>query len=487
MFRIPSMTLTVLLLVVGLAADATPHVCGAGAKRQRAEIQSFVERLLPREEDTPGAKDAAAVILYKQSYFDVKPGSYQLCRNLVFRVKNTGALGEDLLAPYTDVEGKVITAEAFKVRGKNFVRSTDKDNEILPGDGMIRRTRVRFPMPDVQDGDVVGWSIITEFEGPLYVARVAAADRYPVAYSSLSVRADRKAGSGSQGYEIRGQGMASPLEVDIDAYALSRPSAWKTNITNLAAVPDLPGTPPYPPDVPVFLVVHSETYVNLPNVSEGWASSTGWTRTALFLSRFKEDRLKSNSPHLEEITRSVVADAASDVDKETAIFEYVRDKFGRVEGDAYDNRGFRRSVDAALEAGSLTDFEKVFLMILMLKDAGLSGEICAVHEEPYGPIDDTLRSYHQFQALAVRCGDEEPRFYAPAVPTASPGRLPEAWGTCTVLSPTPGLIQKAQDFTVVLSQRFQADEPGQSTPGKIKNEVEEYVEQQGWYRLETAP
>jgi len=119
-------------------------------------------------------------------------------------------------------------------------------------------------------------------------------------------------------------------------------------------------------------------------------------------------------------------------------------------------------------------------MVALLQGAGLGGEIAVVRPETWGPLDDSMQSFVQFRHFIVRCGDEEPRYYVPSVPDAVAGELPDAWGHAMVLSPKPGLTQKAYDIAANMTMSPEGDLRGEFT------KVQQQAVEQGWVLIEKA-
>ena len=107
-----SALLHALLLMVGLlivAATARAQSSWTVAQRDDEAIISFVGKLTPYAADAPGAADAAAVILYKQNFFEVEEKSHQECRNLVVMVNDPA-----LFSKRRPLSWKPLTSESEK-------------------------------------------------------------------------------------------------------------------------------------------------------------------------------------------------------------------------------------------------------------------------------------------------------------------------------------------------------------------------------------
>jgi hypothetical protein len=421
-------------------------------------------------DSAPGAADAEAVILLERTGFDVLPGSHKHYRNVVFVVNVPEEIGDDLLAPYLGARETVDEAAAFVVRGGTVERLAKDHVQIEPGDGQVLRNRLRLTPSGLQPGDVIGWSTISTVDRVLYNATIPAASRVPVVTRSLLLL-----DHGLHTYRIVGHAMPG-LDVQVMAEEHGRPSAWQAQAKNIAAMPRLQADGPFAVETPLFLVTESEEYGVLG--SDDWIPTLAWSRVALWLSGLREaaiGKMVDAYGKAPQITQG----HASAVDKEAAIFEYVRDDLASLEGDAYDRLGARLAKEI-FASGKATEMEKTMLMVTLLEASGLGGEIAAVRPESWGPFDDGLQSFVEFQHVAVRCGDEAPRFYAPQIHDSSPGRLPAAWGNASVVSPRPGLTQKAYE----ISSQIPGEELADIRSLFVK--VQAQALKEGWVRIEHA-
>lgn len=466
--RSTTLLLTVWLLTWSLASPSFAQTDWALAMQPDENILAALEG--KRAEDAPGASEATAVILLQEHAFDVLPGSHRHVRNVVFQVNVPEDVGDELLAPYLAATGTVDQAAAFVIRGGTLERLEKDAVEIVPGDGHVLRHRLRLKTPPLQRGDIVGWSTISTIERVLYNAVLPATDRVPVVTASLRLQ-----DQGLHTYRIEGRALGS-LDVKGLEQVNGRDAKWHAQAHHIAATPDLSADGPFAADTPLILVTESEEYGALGG--NEWIPTLAWSRVALWLSGLKElaiGKMVAAYGKAPAITRG----ATSVSDQEEAIFTYVRDQLGALEGDAYQRFGFR-SADEIFASGKATEMEKAMLMVTMLEASGLEGELAAVRPGSWGPLEGDLQSFVQFDHVAVRCGGEQARFYAPQVADSPVGGLPKAWGKAAVVSPKPGFTQEAYR----VSSQVQGE--ALSDIRSLFVELQAAAVKEGWVRIEHA-
>ncbi len=467
----------VLMLFVPAGA-AVAQTSWAVAQRPDASLNKFLDKLMPHAAKVPGAAEAGAIILYKQHFLKSQEKNYEICTNMVFLVKDPSRVGEDLTMPYLDGQGKYPERNAFIRRGDKILRYDEEKSEVVLGVDDIHRNRIIFDLPPLQKGDLVGWSIVESHEGLVQPWMAPAADRYPVVYCSVRILND-----GSSSFVMASHGFPdAKASTKTEGLVNDRPEQWKAHAGDLAAIENLPATAPFDAETPVFAIALTERHSDNPKGYRGWVPMASWINVAAMLSGVREAIL-DDTGSLDIQASAITTGLADDAAKEKAVYEYVRDKIQLLDGDEYDRSEFR-TIKEVMSAKAATPFEKSALMLALLDAAGVPAEIGAVHPASWGSLDTASKTLIDFNSWVVRCGGEEPRFYAPYVEGLPAGALPADWGKAEILSPTPGLLEKVRAYQKKVGTEEFA-KAGKIDPARLLSEAEAHAKEKGWYRIET--
>jgi|GEM_PF-6454230 len=414
--------------------------------------------------DAPGADIAPAVAMLREVAWDVLPGSRLLYRNTVLQVNDVEEISDIASGFYLDARGEIAMARAFRIRNGKLTRH---DVKMARGDGEVRRARLMIDLGDLQPGDIVGVSSITRFDNILYFNKVPICSYFPVASFSLRVHVEE-----NHSYMIRSDNFDG-LDVQVMDEKDGRAVEWHATASGIAGVEGFYGAGPFAPGTPLALVVESEEYVQAAN---GWFGTLAWQRVALYLSTIRELAISSMIGAWEK-TPAVIAGASTNAEKEAAIFTFVRDELQLMHGRKYDPLGHRSAAEV-FESGRATPMEQVMIMVTMLNAAGLPGEIGIVRSEAWGPLDQHFQSFVQFQDVAIRCGQNNTRYYVPYVTDAPVGSLPAEWGASWVLTPAPGLTVKA----AVAAGEVMSGQHGDVHSAFLR--LRQQSAEKGWFHLE---
>jgi len=127
-----------------------------------------------------------------------------------------------------------------------------------------------------------------------------------------------------------------------------------------------------------------------------------------------EEEAGVNSVAVIDKARAITTGAANEVEKEEAIFEFVKNEVELAKGPEYDRFSTRPAAEV-LETMSASGAEKVLLMESLLQTVKSDGRISGVHRMEYGPLSTEVPGYQNFTDFALRCGDDDPRWYVPYV------------------------------------------------------------------------
>ena len=414
--------------------------------------------------EAPGAKSAAAVAMLREVAWDVLPGSRLLYRNTVLEVNDAEEIADIASGFYLDARGNVEEAQAFRIRGGEITRHVV---HISPGDGEVRRARLRIDLGDLFPGDIVGVSSITRFDNILYYNKVPICSGFPVASFSFRLHVVKNHIYTMQADNFDG------LNVEVVAHEDARPTEWHATASGIAGVEGFHGAGPYPAGTPLVLIAESVEWVPAAN---DWVSTLAWSRAALFLSGIRELAISSMIGAW-EMAPEVIAGATTNAEKEEAIFAFVRDELELMRGNKYDPLGHRSAAEV-FETGRATPMEQAMIMVTLLAAAGLPGEIGLVRTEDWGPPDSKMQSFVQFQEVVIRCGKNSTRYYVPYVADAPVGTLPEEWGESWVLTPVPGLTGIMAQASAEIMGNPNID------VRSAMMQMREQAEESGWYTLE---
>lgn len=462
MSRFRMLLLAVVVTAVHLlSGPAQANEEWAVAMRDDGDIVDFVKEL---SADAPGASESAAVILFRGFGWEVKAAERVLTRTTILKVNDPDAVADAISSFYLDARGTVGQAEAFRIRDGELTRH---EVRIAPGDGRVRRARLSIVVDDLQPGDIVGASAITAFENILYYDRIPIGAGQPVAHFELRVRCE-----GDHSYVIRPESFDG-LEIEAVRYDDARPVEWHARATGIAAIADFRGLGPHAPGTPLALVAESEEFVPLANA---FVPTLAWQRVALFLSGIREKSISSMIAAW-ELAPQVTAGAKTNFEAETKIFEYVRDNLELMVGDKYDPLG-SRTAGEILESGRATPMEQVMVMVTLLAASGLPGEVSLVRTEDWGPLQEGLESFVQFDRVAIRCGTDNTRHYVPYVADAPAGQLPAEWGRSWLLAPAPGLLAVATQASATVMADPSID--AHAAFAQLRQQAKD----EGWFILE---
>lgn len=484
--RIPVAILLGLFFLTGFAAtaasqDSPVQKNWAIAQRPADQIIAFVDRVMKAEKDAPGAQEAPVVVLYQQVFADIGLKETKICRNAILSVKDPSILPERALHPFTTSKGEIIAMGAFVYRGGKLIQLHGRELKSIPPDPP-RRGQALFSWPDLKPGDVIGWSITVSYPDAIYTRVVPAVTKVPVVRSNF-----RLVTSGYHAYKIFGRnGEKYDFKLKVEGWKNDMPAEYSASMNYLPAFPDLPLSPPYGADVPAFVIVDVGRYTTLPGVGRGWIPTTGWRRVARHFA-FVEEAAGVASVGVIDKARELTASATTDAAKEALIFDFVKNEVKSARGPEYD-RFSQREAPEVLKSMVASDAEKILLMESLLQAVKLDGRIAGVRRQEYGALNTDLPGYQNFTDFAVRCGEDDPRWYVPYADDATAGKLPPSWGRCIVLSPVAGLMQQAFEFNMKVQQKmseaYQEDAMALANVDDLIERVDRAAKKEKWYRLE---
>jgi hypothetical protein len=417
----------------------------------------------------PGADEAPGVVLQREVTFQVEVGRHKRMEDVLVQVNDPEALAALTQAIWFDARAAVEGGRVFVVREGEVRRLGDDELLLEKGDGRVLRSRLTFNIPDLQAGDVVGWSIRLAYERPPFHASIAAAARLPMVLATVRIVSQ----SGRHAFTIKGHATEGHQFVSTAEGSVNgRPNDYRASMKGIPAFPGLSTAAPFPPEVPQFHILLSESWEESP--VQGWVDYRNWRRVALWISGLREAGL-TDMTGLGEHARELVGDAKTDEEMEAAVYAYLASK-PTLEGDAYEPWG-SRPLTEIVAAQAATPLEKCLLMIGLLEKLGVEAELAGLRTEAWGPPDESFPSFTQFQHFVVRGGGPTPRFYVPFVEGLEPGSVPAIWGACITLAPAPRLTEKVREELMRLVEQG-------TPPQDLRAAMNRISDERGWVRID---
>lgn len=412
-----------LLLLLTVAVPVLAQSSWAVAERDDAQILKLVTNLQGYTETLPGGADAPALVLYRQYTADSQEKVSKACVNMIVEVRDPTAVPAELLAPSVWwSEGTVTGRASFVLRKGEIERMGTGEMPVAPAS--IGVHQVNFAWGDLREGDVIGWSITTEQEGPFREIVVPMAERVPMVISNVTTH-----GNAKFVYRTHWYGMA-PSELDIKEQEPKdgRPMVLKVSANQRAAVADRSLAPPFLASESHVVLALEEVYLDSQQemVRSGWINMAGWNQTAAQIAVGLDD-LVTKAKGMEIALSAVTTGKRTAHEKADAIDAYVREKFTLLEGPKY-NPGGQRDVAEVFKAKEGTRTELVLLAAVLMRKSDVPATIAAFRDPAHGELDKAWEHFSQFTEAAIRVeADGAVVYYAPQCKECSAGTLPAAW------------------------------------------------------------
>lgn len=475
MASIAPRTLLVLLFLASGVTEALAQASWAVAERDDEQILKLVDNLKGFTETLPGGAEAPAIVLFRQITFDAQEKTSKACVNMVVEVRDPANVPADLLAPYVWwSSGPVTTSTSFLLRDGKIER---KGAGVLTnGRPTIGIHHVAYDFGDLQKGDVFGWSIISEQEGPPVEISVPMAERVPMVISNVTTR-----GNDKYAYRARWYGIQNS-EVDLKEQEVKdrRPMGLRVSANQRAAVPTRSAEPPFRADEPHVVVSLEEVYVSamMEGMKPGWVSASGWNQLASSLALVVDDQ--AGKFKAADIALGAVTTGKTTVhEKAAAICDFVREKFTLLEGPEFDD-GARRDLAEVFKANEGTRSELIFLTAVLMKKAQVPVVITPLREPAYGAMDEQWGHVAQITDAALRVqSDDQVVYYAPQCKECAAGTLPESWTGARAVVSAANLAEIARAENDAMRKRAMAE--GNFDPAGMQAEIAK----KNWTRFET--
>lgn len=475
MFSTALRALSVLLLLAAFAREASAQASWAVAERDDEQILKLVDNLKGYTGTLPGGAEAPAIVLFRQITVDAQDKTSKACVNMVVEVRDPANVPADLLAPYVWwTNGPVTTSTSFLLRDGKIERKGA--GALTNGRPTIGIHQVTYDFGELGKGDVFGWSIISEQEGPLVEISVPMAERVPMVISNVTTR-----GNDKFVYRARWHGLENS-EVDQKEQEVkdSRPMGLRVSANQRPAVAERSARPPFLESEPHVVVSLEEVFVSqtMEGIKPGWVKASGWNQLASSLALVVDDQ--AGKFKAADIALGAVTTGKNTVhEKAAAICDFVREKFTLLEGPEFDD-GARRDLAEVFKANEGTRSELIFLTAVLMKKAQVPVVITPLREPAYGAMDEQWGHVAQITDAALRVQSEDQVvYYAPQCKECAAGTLPEEWTGARALVYGANLAETARAENEAMRQRAMAE--GTFDPAGMQATIEK----KSWTRFET--
>ncbi|RKZ14206.1 hypothetical protein DRQ53_12055 [bacterium] len=455
------------LIALPLVPSVQAQLSWAVADRPDEKIESLVTRLEPYLEPLPGREDAAGAILYHQIVVAPKEGESSRCENMILTIQDPAGMPEELLQPWQSGSAELVSMTAFVRRDSEYRRLLETEVIHVPGRADIGRGHFEITWGDLREGDVIGWSMVTQQEEPYRFVPIRLGQRVPIVIAALHVQS-----GGKFAYELRNNAVSlkdiSQKKKDVQD---GRAMDVKASTNQRPAVDTLPDTTPWPNDYPYMALylkevrIDSESQFLLP----GWAKTGGWNQGVMNIGGLVE-RSAEDLGGLDITLSAITTGKTTSVAKAEAVCGWVRDKFELLEGPDVLSRGLRE-FEEVVKSKQATALEKALLMAVLLDKLDVPATIAGIRSPDLGQLDRDWPETRQFSALAVRTVEAGViRYWVPQCTECVAGETPASWQGADVVTYDYETIAVAEKYQEALRQKAMVE--GQFDLARIQADVE---------------
>ena len=420
--RLPSApVLALILLTCFVTEGSTADRDFMLSQRGDDALRAYCEKVIPFAEQAREEGTTGAVILVDTHLLDIQDEHSTFQNNRL--LTRLDELDEDVATQAIPVQGiEVEKVEAFVVRRDGSIERFDlEDDKIrLTEEEVDLGRRVVIGFPQVEPGDVFGYSLQTRLDSKLYQKRIDLADEWPVRYGQIHVLTGNRLA-----YNV------CPQNIDADEYRLEAvekdrtyPTLSKFTWARQAAVGDDPMAPPRDIRTPHVWIAHYGDY-DLDWAS--WFINNNWNTwaTSLWASTMLDDEIHDDVVALaEEVTEGI----EDPIGRADALHTWVQDEI--VLADALEigsEAGFTPS-EEIVERRTATGLEKSMLLNDLMRGVDLEPVPVLLRAASLGGLDAANPGLWQFSHLALVLVDESESssdpWYCPAAPGCPPRALP---------------------------------------------------------------
>ncbi len=423
--------LGLLVAVIALAAAPAPAADNGGrtiARRTDAQLLELTGTLEDRLAEYPHLRLEPAIMLYRSTVVEAGSATHLILRSDLILVRDPKAPAATVREFTVNASSDLKYIAAWIRRGGKIIRLDKGAWNIVPGNEK-KDTSIIFAFPDVQPGDILGWSTEHENDWTYGGGFLRMADKLPVMTCTARIRTD-----GAISYKIYGE----HLRHDKWSTKVAETSHQVPSDVSLTAV-DLPRQPQgrYAPE---FIEFEAYVFAMFRGVwsddSNTWFFSPSWNQVAIDASTFLAG-IDDKCGSLDSNARAITANLATDRDRAVALNNYIRDDIVLMDPFMVRSRG--RDLVSIYESRQATSTEKGILMYAMCRALGLDVDLVGGRSVLLSPLDMENPDMGQLGDLVVRLNGESPAWFSPQHRHCEPGTLPTDLRATKALEFTRGL------------------------------------------------
>ena len=371
---------------------------------------------------------------------------------------------------------EVVSMSAFVRRGAEYRRLGEAEIKAIPGREEIGRSRFEIAWGELAEGDVVGWSLVTQRDSPYSLVPIRLAQRIPIVMAALQVQSN-----GDFAYEFMSSGIPrKDTTQKKEEVTDGRAMLIKASANQRPAVESIPDELPWGADYPWMALYLKEVRIDSSNqfLLPGWAATGGWNQSVMALGSVAQQRAE-DLQGMDIVLSTITTGKTTDREKAEAACAWVRDKFTLLEGEDYASGGVR-DLNDVIKSKEATKTEKVLLMGAILRKLDIPVTAALVRTTDLGPVDRNWKHVSQFNELALRTVDEGvATWWAPQCGECAPGTTPAAWAGAEVLTYEFASVEAAETYSEELRKKAMVE--GRVDLAKIQADMEA----QPWSFFET--
>ncbi len=390
------------------------------------QIKNILSDILPISFGQLEEYGSTAALALTQINYSTKPGSYRFVENHIWWVKEGEA--EDLTTylrdfspdqEITDVRAFVIRSGEFSVNAalESPVERLGEDQIHLQDDrGKDKMTNLVVAFESAGPGDIIGVSIAGKVHHSLWWKTWYLADELPVARAQMRVFCDEL-----WAYSVFGQRFKSgQIKKEILGQHNGQVRDLLLRADSIAPYCSEPYSPSGREQSPTLRLVWRAYQFSWDGKRRLWWYYDSWNQIAVKMAA-EERQYLDKTKKVDKLARSMAADRPA-IEAADLLYQYVRDELQTVSLSRFNLDKDEPTVEDILKVGAGEDFEKVFLLLAMLRALDIPAEIIWAHDSDNGKLFEKYPSWGQMDNPLVRAfPDGNERWYDLNCPTCQGG------------------------------------------------------------------
>lgn len=412
------------ILLAGTFGTANAGISWNVSKRSDAKIISLNKGLMKKLTTYSHLKKEPMFLLLADQTYKVEFRSYRHIRNQIYYITDASAVEEGSRQFFVSGSAKIKETGAWRQRGKKIEKLDDSAWEIIESDGL---KEIHFAPTSLKDGDIVGFSMETEYNRGWRGSYIWLAADIPIMMSRTRIKSHNDLAYHISGYHLPRDGwskknLAMSHEVAVDV---------RMTVVDIPAIPEGPWTPTEGEYLPYLYVSRRGTWAKKVGA---WFYNVSWNEVAHAEMIWCDD-LAEEAKRFSGWARQRTRGAQSDADKADILHRFVRDEVVTISSREVDFED--RDMVKAFNDRQATSFEKGRMLYALCRSIGIEIDLLAGRSDFQGAIDMADPTAMQLVQFVVRLNSEPIRYYAPEFDDAAAGRLPARFmGVKMLLIPT---------------------------------------------------